>query len=99
MGKKSKGALILILGYLLCLITAALSGWGVPNQASLAREVIQGTTVEAAGCLLMLGLFFAVIRKRFPSAQQYTISLPNRKIIAGALLGFTVLLTSEANEF
>lgn len=86
MGKKIKAVLILILGYILCIITAALSGWGVPDQASLAREVIQGTSVEIAGCLLMLGLFFAVIRKRFSSAQQYATSPPERKIIAGAFL-------------
>lgn len=80
------GVLIFVLGYVICIGTVVLSGLGVSDETSLFREIAQGTVAEMIGSLLLICLFFALVRKHFPSAKQYETSLPHWKIIIGAIL-------------
>ncbi len=80
------GVLVFVLGYVICIGTVVLSGLGVSDETPLFREIAQGTVAEMIGSLLLICLFFALVRKHFPSAKQYETSLPHWKIIIGAIL-------------
>ena len=85
------------LGYVFLLGISVLSVYGVNDNASMCREVLQGTLVELAGVCAIVALYLCVIRKKLKAAAEYRISYFNRKVIIGFFLMCPLVVFLYAN--
>lgn len=83
-----------VLGYIFLLGISILSVYGVNDETSIYKEVLQGTLVELVGVCVVIGLYLNVIRKKLTAAAEYKISYLNKKVIIGlfAACPFVVFL-------
>lgn len=85
------------LGYIFMLGITVLSVYGVKDESSLYREVMQGTLVELGGVCAIITLFLCVIRKKLTAAAEYQITYSNRKVIVGFFLACPLIVFLYAN--
>lgn len=86
-----------VLGYVFLLGISVLSVYGVNDETSIYREVLQGTLVELVAVCAIIVLYLCVIRKKLTAAAEYRISYSNKKVIIGLFLACPLVVFLYAN--
>lgn len=87
----------IVLGYVILIGAAMLTGYGIEDDASVLREAGQLTAVELAALIILAAIYFFVCRRLFPAAEEYQTRFSNKKIIIGIFFVSPLIVFIRAN--
>ncbi len=86
-----------ILAYVIILAVSLLSFYGLSDETSIVREVLQGTLVELVGVIVTIIFYVFVLRKIFTASAEYRLTYSNKKVILGIFLVYPLIVFLYAN--
>ena len=86
-----------IIAYVFLIGTAMLTSYGINDDTSVYREVLQGTGIELLSICILILIYMLVIRRIFPFSADYEVTYTNKKVIISFFLICPFLVFLYAN--